>query len=89
MFPESDKLEDLFLNEEIGARLAPYVTWRDGKPIMNRLMREQIDEIGRELYPEHAALFAAQKLRKKLRIAKKDEVDLEASEQFAALFGEQ
>ena len=87
-FPNNDRINDLFLDPEIGARLAPYVTMKGDKPVMNRLLRDAIDELFREKFPDHAALFDAQRLRKKLRVARKDEVELEADELFASLFGE-
>lgn len=87
--PTKDNVKDLLTDNEIGARIMPHITvGPKGEPVMNRFLRDAIDEVFREKHPDYAALFDAQRLRRKLKIQSKDQMDLEADEVFEQLFGE-
>lgn len=86
--PSKDNVKDLLTDNEIGARIMPHITiGPNGEPVINRFLRDVIDETFREKYPEYAALFDAQRLRRKLRLKSKDQLDLEADEIFEQMFG--
>lgn len=87
--PTPEEIPYLLQDQQIAARILPYVTvGPDGKPRMNRFLRDVIDQVFTERHPDYAALFAAQKLRSKVKIKSKEGFDLTAQESFEALFGE-
>lgn len=85
-----DKQDLIFLASEpqIMARLAPYVTLdKDGQPVMNRLLRTKMLEMGTELYPRHAALMQAQQAQRAAQIRAMSPKEQEAQAAFEAMFG--
>jgi hypothetical protein len=86
--PSTEDLEAIFTVDHYAVRLMPYVTQRpDGKPILNRVLRDKIEELAMEKYPREWALMRIQHLRERAREKEVGSFSEEAAENLRSRLG--